>query len=295
MIWQGEIAAISAALVWAIATWIYGQFSHKFSAMQMNIIKGVVASAMMLMVLPLFPADSISITPKHALILGISGVIGIAIGDSAYFASLKRIGPNNTLLLESLAPPLSGLLALLALGVALSFGAWFGVLLTTVSVAFVIFNPDREQQVSRSGIGFGLLASVCQASGVVISHFALVAGDVNPLLGALIRLSIGVLAVMLVISFVEKSPWSSMKAHLKGMLQKDWLLLLAAIFIGTFIALWLQQIALKYANPAVAQTLIATSPLFMLGIYKLKGQKLTRRAILGTISAVVGVGIIFLA
>lgn len=110
MIWQGEIAAISAALVWAIATWIYGQFSHKFSAMQMNIIKGVVASAMMLMVLPLFPADSISITPKHALILGISGVIGIAIGDSAYFASLKRIGPNNTLLLESLAPPLSGFL-----------------------------------------------------------------------------------------------------------------------------------------------------------------------------------------
>ncbi|GAM63244.1 gll3359 protein [Vibrio ishigakensis] len=73
MIWQGEIAAISAALVWAIATWVYGQFSHKFSAMQMNIIKGVVASAMMLMVLPLFPADSISITPKHALILGISG------------------------------------------------------------------------------------------------------------------------------------------------------------------------------------------------------------------------------
>lgn len=85
------------------------------------------------------------------------------------------------------------------------------------------------------------------------------------------------------------------ESHLKGMLQKDWLLLLAAIFIGTFIALWLQQIALKYANPAVAQTLIATSPLFMLGIYKLKGQKLTRRAILGTISAVVGVSIIFLA
>ncbi|GAM68190.1 gll3359 protein [Vibrio sp. JCM 19236] len=272
MIWQGEIAAISAALVWAIATWIYGQFSHKFSAMQMNIIKGVVASAMMLMVLPLFPADSISITPKHALILGISGVIGIAIGDSAYFASLKRIGPNNTLLLESLAPPLSGLLALLALGVALSFGAWFGVLLTTVSVAFVIFNPNREQQVSRSGIGFGLLASVCQASGVVISHFALVAGDVNPLLGALIRLSIGVLAVMMVISFVEKSPWSSMKAHLKGMLQKDWLLLLAAIFIGTFIALWLQQIALKYANPAVAQTLIATS-LYLCSVFiSLKGR-----------------------
>lgn len=294
MIWQGEIAAICAALVWAVATWIYGQFSHKFSAMQMNIIKGVVASAMMLMVMPLFPTDSLHISPQHALILGVSGVIGIAIGDSAYFASLKRIGPNNTLLLESLAPPLSGLLALAALGVALSFGGWFGVLLTTASVAFVIFNPNSEQKVSRAGIGYGLLASVCQASGVVISHFALVAGDVNPLLGALIRLSIGVAAVMLTISFVEMQPWRSMKLHLKALAQKDWLLLLAAIFIGTFIALWLQQIALKYANPAVAQTLIATSPLFMLGIYKLKGQPLSRRAIAGTLGAVIGVGVIFL-
>ncbi|GAM59784.1 gll3359 protein [Vibrio ishigakensis] len=62
------------------------------------------------------------------------------------------------------------------------------------------------------------------------------------------------------------------ESHLKGMLQKDWLLLLAAIFIGTFIALWLQQIALKYANPAVAQTLIATS-LYLCSVFiSLKGR-----------------------
>ncbi|GAM63242.1 gll3359 protein [Vibrio ishigakensis] len=62
------------------------------------------------------------------------------------------------------------------------------------------------------------------------------------------------------------------ESHLKGMLQKDWLLLLAAIFIGTFIALWLQQIALKYANPAVAQTLIATSPYLCLVSTSLRGR-----------------------
>lgn len=56
-----------------------------------------------------------------------------------------------------------------------------------------------------SGVGYGLLASVCQATGVVISHYALVAGDVPPLLGALIRLSVGVLSVFVVLSVIEKT------------------------------------------------------------------------------------------
>ena len=109
---QGEIAAIGAAIAWAVATWIYSQFSHRFSALQLNIVKGVIASAMMLMVLPFEGAVEPSIETQHLIILAVSGVVGLAIGDSAYFASLKRIGANKTLLLESLAPPLSGVLAL---------------------------------------------------------------------------------------------------------------------------------------------------------------------------------------
>ncbi len=55
MQYSGEIAAISAAVVWAVATWIYSQFSHRFSAMQLNIVKGVIASMMMLAVMPFMP------------------------------------------------------------------------------------------------------------------------------------------------------------------------------------------------------------------------------------------------
>ncbi|MEZ9863808.1 hypothetical protein BCT04_12180 [Vibrio breoganii] len=291
----GEVAAISAAIVWAIATWIYGQFSHRFSALQLNIIKGVVASAMMMAILPFLPQASIEISKQHALILGISGVIGIAIGDSAYFASLKRIGPNNTLLLESLAPPLSGLLALLFLGLGLSVFNWLGVIVTTVAVTSVVLQPSTNRgSVSKSGIGFGLLASVCQASGVVISHFALVAGDIDPLVGALLRLSIGVLAVAMIIPFVERKPFSSLFKLGKGMGKMDKYYLLAAIAVGTFFALWLQQVALKHANPAIAQTLIATSPLFMLVIYKIKGLAISRRSIIGTLVAIGGIALLLM-
>ena len=295
----GEVAAIGAAIVWACATWIYGQFGHRFSAMQLNIIKGFVASVMMLIVMPLIPMPEFELSANHFWILAISGIIGIAIGDSAYFAALKRIGANKTLLLESLAPPLSGVLALMFLGAALTLQSWLGVVITTLAVTFVVFQPsnsvsdDSTNQAQWIGIGYGLVASVCQASGVVISHYALVSGDIPPILGALIRLTIGVLAVMMIIPFVERKPYSSIKRDLWDMTKLDKLWLLSAIFVGTFLALWLQQIALKNANPAIAQTLIATSPVFILVIYTLKGEKVSKQSLIGTLAAVGGISLFF--
>ncbi|MCG9726590.1 DMT family transporter [Vibrio brasiliensis] len=291
---QGEMAAIGAAIAWAVATWIYSQFSHRFSALQLNIVKGVIASAMMLMVLPFEGAVEPSIETQHLIILAVSGVVGIAIGDSAYFASLKRIGANKTLLLESLAPPLSGVLALLALGSVLSVQSWLGVVVTTLAVTYVIFQPsEANSEMSWSGVAFGLLASVCQASGVVISHYALVAGDLPPLLGAFIRLTVGVLAVMVVINLFEANPYKGIKQHLKELTSGALLWLIGAIFVGTFLALWLQQVALKHANPAIAQTLIATSPLFILIIYLIKGQRVSAKSALGTLVAVGGISLFF--
>ncbi len=292
----GELAALSAAAVWAIATWIYGQFSHHFSALQLNIVKGVIASIMMALVLPVAVSIPESIDNTHLFILAISGVIGIAIGDSAYFSSLKRIGANKTLLLESLAPPLSGVLALMFLGSVLPVQSWLGVIITTIAVTFVIIQPTGNNAITLNwaGIGFGLLASTCQASGVVISHYALVAGDLPPLLGAIIRLTVGVLAVTAIIVFVEKRPFHQIKNHFAQLTPKAFSTLLLAIFVGTFLALWLQQTALKYANPAIAQTIIATSPLFMLAISAIKGEKPTMKSVLGTLAAITGISLFFL-
>ncbi|GAB2649998.1 DMT family transporter [Vibrio panuliri] len=296
MQYLGEISALSAAAVWAIATWIYGQFSHQFSALQLNIIKGCIASIMMALVLPIAVTIPSELSTHHLAILAVSGIIGIAIGDSAYFAALKRIGANKTLLLESLAPPLSGILALVFIGSVLPLQSWFGVLITTIAVTFVILQPnaDNSSQINWSGIGFGLLASVCQASGVVISHYALVAGDLPPLLGALIRLTVGVLAVVAIIIFVENKPFRKILDNFRQLTQKAFLTLLLAIFVGTFLALWLQQSALKYASPAVAQTIIATSPLFMLGICALKGERVTLKSLLGTLAAIGGISLFFI-
>jgi uncharacterized membrane protein len=254
----------------------------------------------MLVVMPFVLPNSLpeaftELESAHFIILALSGVIGIAVGDSAYFSALRRIGANKTLLLESLAPPLSGVLALIFLGTVIGIQSWLGIIVTTLAVTFVMFQPNSDQtKTSLSGIFYGLLASVCQATGVVISHFALVAGDIDPLMGAFIRLAIGVASVMIFMALIQRHKLTSIIGLLKSMASKEKTWLLGAIFIGTFLALWLQQVSLKHANPAVAQTLIATSPLFMLVIYTVKGQKLSAKSIIGTVVAIMGVSLFFL-
>jgi drug/metabolite transporter (DMT)-like permease len=72
-----------------------------------------------------------------------------------------------------------------------------------------------------------------------------------------------------------------------------WSVLLAAVFLGTFLAIFLQQVALRYAETGIAQTLLMTSHLFILPIAGLAGERVTIRAIIGALIASVGIIILF--
>jgi drug/metabolite transporter (DMT)-like permease len=63
-------------------------------------------------------------------------------------------------------------------------------------------------------------------------------------------------------------------------------------FLGTYLAIYLQQTALKYAEAGVAQALTSTSPLFVLPLAAVLGDPISFRAIGGVVVALVGVGIL---
>ncbi|NER28068.1 MAG: EamA family transporter [Symploca sp. SIO1C4] len=65
-----------------------------------------------------------------------------------------------------------------------------------------------------------------------------------------------------------------------------------AAFFGTYLAIWLQQTALKFTAAGIAQTLMTTSPLFVLPIVAFMGEVVTTRAILGVLVAITGVALL---
>jgi len=70
-------------------------------------------------------------------------------------------------------------------------------------------------------------------------------------------------------------------------------LLFVAAFIGTYLCLWLQQMAIQGAPAGIIQTLLSTTPIFILPIAAMQGEKITWRAVIGAAISIVGVMMVF--
>ncbi|MEM5549863.1 DMT family transporter [Pseudoalteromonas neustonica] len=289
----GELLAILAALVWALSTILYKGFSHHLTPMQLNISKGVLASALMLVTLIITQDFAIPTQITSWLWLIAGGVIGIAIGDSAYFAALRNIGPARTLVIESLAPALVGIFNIILLSHYLSAFAWFGIALTSVGVVIAIKPakglPSVDNKHYRVGVLCALAAAICQALGMVMSKGALNNEEMSSLWAALIRLASGTLTVALVVAMFKSSDFKQ-ALTLKGISGKHWFFV--AVFLGTFLGLWLQLGAVKYTDPAIAQTIFATAPLIVMSIGFFKREPVTNKMLLGGLLALIGVGVL---
>ncbi|PSP16390.1 MAG: EamA family transporter [Cyanobacteria bacterium QS_8_64_29] len=291
----GQLAALAAALLWAVASLAYGRLGQSASPLQLNLLKGLVAIALLGLTLLLVGQPLPATGPLPPALLALSGVLGIGIGDTAFFAALVRLGARRALLLETLAPPLAALLAWGALGEALAAAAWAGIGLTVLGVAWVISERTPAAAIAREqakqGIGWGLLAAAAQAGGAVLSRAALAGSALSPLWGALLRLSAGTLLVAGLLGAWQwrrsgRASWPHWSPRFLGAIT-------LTASGSTYLGIWLQQTALKLAPAGIAQTLGATSPLFVLPIAVSLGERVSGRAVLGALVAVGGIALLF--
>ena len=290
----GEIAALLAAFIWAVATFLYARTGNQAPALFLNLIKGSLA-VLMLGLTILVLGDAVpALTASQWMWLAGSGVVGISIGDSAYFSAIKRVGPSQTLLIESLAPPLTGVLALCFLEEAIGFWAWTGIFLTMSGILWVVTEHRPQGRTNLPGLGFAALAALCQAGGMVMSRQVMVSSSITPLWAALVRLAAASLVLWTVLPLLRpelilrRDSWRAI-----GTARHGWMLFTLAVFLGTFLGIWLQQASLKLTSAAIAQTLISVSPLFALGLAHLSGHKVSRRSLVGALVTLAGVALFF--
>ncbi|MDT7525061.1 DMT family transporter [Pseudidiomarina sp. GXY010] len=289
----GPLAALTAALFWTLATLLYSQAGSYLSATQLNLVKGIVACPLLL-IAGWFTGQLLTLeaNPATYLLLA-SGVIGITLGDTLYFSALRRLGPWHTMLLEYLAPPFAALLAWVLLAQGMRLQEVVAAAIIILGIVVVISEKPaaaKRVELSSSGIAAGVGAALCQALGLVMSFHALQEFNMNPLNAALLRLLAGTLALTIALLFLKPSLLASTRAALRHT-SIPWLLV--AIVMGTFLAIWLQQTAIAYINPGLAQTLLATAPLWLIPIQWLRGQPLSLRSILGALVAVAGIALLF--
>jgi drug/metabolite transporter (DMT)-like permease len=312
---QGEIAALVAAMLWAVASIVYGRVGTSIPPLHLNLIKGVIAIALLLITIiasgQLFPA----LTPLPLGLLLLSGVMGIGLGDTAFLAAINSLGARRVLLIETLAPPITAIFAFIFLDESLNASAWCGILLTILGVAWVIggegrvgrqggqggletvveeyiytYSPPSPPSLLK-GVGFALLAAVGNAAGAVLSRAALANSNINPLWAALLRLTAAVLLLLPWIAWQQKRQVISLAPNWKS--RKIVGATCFAAFCGTFLGIWLQQIAIKFTAVGIASTLLQSSPVFVLPLAMWMGEKVSLRAVVGVAIAIAGIALLF--
>lgn len=287
----GQLAALLGASFWAVATILYHRAGSHFSPLQMNLVKGVIATPLLL-VISLFLGSSLTIT-YGLWLLALSGIIGITIGDSCHFAALRRLGPWHAMLLEYLAPPLAAFMAWLFLADSLSAIEITGAVVTLSGVLWVVTEkaPDKKPTLSLTGILFGCGAALCQATGLVMAFSVLQSEQMNAIDAAFVRLAAGSVLLAVIVGLSQRGAYFAIIKQFRAI---NPLPLLGAIIFGTFLAIWLQQVSIANINPGLTQTLLSTAPLFLIPISLLKKQRITVRSATGALVSLGGIAILFL-
>ena len=288
----GEACALGASLLWAVSVILFGVFGQGLSSGVANLYKNVIAVVGMLLALP-FVARASEPPPISALLtLGLSGLIGIAIGDSAFFNALLRIGAGITSACQCLAPPLGALMAVVFLGERLTTQETAGMLITVIAVAMLIQAGQKPgsnlDQLPRRTVWIGLawagVSALCQATGLVLARSAL--QRVGVLEGTLARVIPAFLALIIVVARFDG------RAGLKPLVtsRRRLLGLGAAAVLGTLIGYVLMATASKYAKVGVAGAISSTYPLWVLPLAHLTlRENLRRSGLIWTTTAIGGV------
>jgi drug/metabolite transporter (DMT)-like permease len=298
---MGELAALGVSVAWAFTSIQFTMAGRRVGSQVVNRVRLVWAVLYLMLAHLVLQGE---LWPAHVESfrwgwLGLSGVVGLTLGDACLFQSFVLIGPRRAMLLMTLSPIISALLAWAWLGETMSLLEIGAALLTVSGVAWVVSErqagpaqtePGEDRRQYALGVLLGLGGALGQALGIVMSKKGL-SGDFSSLSATLIRMVSAAGAVWLL-------------ALLQGQVRQSWRALrdeqasrfiAGGAFTGPFVGVWLSMIAVQRAQVGLASTLMALSPVHLIPLsYWFFHERVSARAVGGAVVALVGLATIFL-
>lgn len=282
---SGVLAALAGALCWTLASSLWRRMPTALSASQLNLLKNGLALVFLLPLLGRSGVAALGQEPRALLLLAASGVLGIAVGDSLFFAALRRIGTRRTLTLDAGGPAVTALLGMAALSERPSPLQWLGIALITAAL-WLVAGRDAEAARSRDwglGVALALGALACGSGGAVLARAALRSGAIAPLDAAALRLLAAALVLLPLLPSLLHRP------QVPRPVGRRWPLGVLATLLGTTAGIALQQTALLHLPGALAVALLATAPVMALPLASLEGDHPGWRGVCAALLGLAGV------
>ena len=259
----GIIIALISTASWALCAISLKKLGERLDPVGMTTVKSLLSSVL-LFIAVILTGTNIFINTNHLLPILLSGIIGIAIGDSLFFASLNRLSPMLLSLILFVGPDIfTGLFGFLFLNECPSVLAWLGILAILGGLGCFIFpleeqTEDNNAKTTFVGIIFAFLSLVCMAYSFVIIKPVLI--EVPTITATAYRMAVS--GIMLLITGIITRKFGIWKESLSD--NKYKLKLSGTITLATFGGFWLSLLAIKHCDLIIASTIMSLEPVFIL-------------------------------
>jgi drug/metabolite transporter (DMT)-like permease len=291
----GELSALVTAFCWSAGSFAFTAAAKRLGSLQLNINRLILAAIFLIVTIAVLGL-SLKLSENQIIYLSISGVIGFVFGDTFLFKAFQHIGARISMLLMSLSPIMSGLLAFFFLNERIGVWGILGIVITIGGVALVVVErnetPSSSYKTSKIGIIYGLLGSLGQAVGLIFAKAAFNEGDINGFVATFIRIvaSVIILFPIVLLTHKYKNPFKVFANDMKAFRST-----IMGTILGPYLGVTFSLIAVEHAKVGIAATLMSTMPIIMLPIARyVYKERLNWQAVCGAVLAVAGVSILFL-
>ena len=298
MFYFGEIAALTAALLWSIAVIIFKTLSTKISPLLITGLKNLIALICFVILFIILDIDFINpkFTNTEYTKIIISGALGMGIGDILFLFALSKIGANRIAILNCFEPSIILLFSMMMLQASayqLNLNQVVGFIVVIISILIITYEQDKsdiDPKVKRFGLFLQITAILMSSFGIVL---------IKPILNQYIHSiqdQLWITAFRLFPGVIISWIFILCNQNLKQLFyslfnwKTIWKIILSS-GLGTFLALsfWI----IGYANitkPAIASIVGQTSVIFIfiLSALVLK-EKITSKRFVAITAAILGV------
>lgn len=260
----------------------------------MNYFKACVAFICFVLVV-LLMGGNFQIGSVPLILLLLSGVSGLMIGDIFLLKSFTHLGSGRVLMIFGFQPLMLSVASYYLFNDQFSLYRLLAILfLMSCLFCFSLESFRTKGHWDIRGIIFALIGVTLDAGGLLLTKQAFeISPGLSPFLANAVR-SGATVAGFFLMSLIPYFGIRLVKTYV-GLEKKDKWMTVIASFFGTFVALGFYLQAIQIGHLPTISAIAGTCPLFATIIEVVKGQKkLTGYLVMATISFVIGVGILIL-
>jgi drug/metabolite transporter (DMT)-like permease len=281
----GALAALGSAVAWAVTSLLARSLMSELGSVGLNAIRSTIGGALLIAwVLATAGAGAFTAISASAwLLLGLSIVTAIALGDTVFFESTRAIGVGRAMTISTTYPLGAAVIAAVFLNEPVTAPIAVGSLVTMAGLVLIVAPWAERAPEERFwfGVSAAAIASLAWAVSTVLVKPPL--SEMGPVTAQAIRLPVASMVLWL-------TPWARSVPRAFVRSSRAVQIRIAILGAITSVSSVMFVAGVKHAGVAIASILSSTAPMFAIPFAVVfLGERITLRAFLGIVLTLAGI------